>query len=154
MIFKQHKTWIENLCKGVNWIIYTFVAEAEIDDEGIERDSEEIDDEKFFNTKELDHVLEVSLQLFLFLFLLLFDRWWIFSSTSNRLIERFSSMESREVLYSLAFVTLWKLKFLLTSAQRSQQSEHNKDSKHKNKSNKLSKKCFSLKWSNVFDTKA
>jgi hypothetical protein len=35
-------------------------AEAEIDDEGIERDSEEIDDEKFVDTKELDHVLEVS----------------------------------------------------------------------------------------------
>jgi hypothetical protein len=35
-------------------------AEAEIDDEGIERDSEEIDDEKFLDTKELDHVLEVS----------------------------------------------------------------------------------------------
>lgn len=46
--------------KSVNWIIYTFVAEAEIDDEGIERDSEEIDDEKFSDTKELDHVLEVS----------------------------------------------------------------------------------------------
>ena len=45
----------------VNWIVYTFVAEAEIDDEGIERDSEEIDDEKFLDTKELDHVLEVSL---------------------------------------------------------------------------------------------
>ncbi|CRL00692.1 CLUMA_CG013951, isoform A [Clunio marinus] len=34
-------------------------AEAEIDDEGIERDSEEIDDEKFLDTKELDHILEI-----------------------------------------------------------------------------------------------
>lgn len=44
-----------------NRAIYTFAAEAEIiDDEGIERDSEEIDDEKFVDTKELDHILEVS----------------------------------------------------------------------------------------------
>ena len=33
---------------------------SEIDDEGIERDSEDIDDEKFLDTKELDHILEVS----------------------------------------------------------------------------------------------
>lgn len=33
---------------------------AEVDDEGIERDSEEIDDEKFLDSKELDHILEVS----------------------------------------------------------------------------------------------
>lgn len=32
----------------------------EVDDEGIERDSEEIDDEKFLDSKELDHILEVS----------------------------------------------------------------------------------------------
>ncbi|CAO1351621.1 unnamed protein product [Diamesa tonsa] len=31
----------------------------EIDDEGIERDSEDIDDEKFLDTKELDHILEL-----------------------------------------------------------------------------------------------
>lgn len=46
--------------KLVNEIFFTFAAEAEIDDEGIERDSEDIDDEKFVDTKELDHVLEVS----------------------------------------------------------------------------------------------
>jgi hypothetical protein len=34
---------------------------TEVDDEGIERDSEEIDDEKFVDSKELDHILEVSL---------------------------------------------------------------------------------------------
>lgn len=33
---------------------------TEVDDEGIERDSEEIDDEKFVDSKELDHILEVS----------------------------------------------------------------------------------------------
>ncbi|CAH1710243.1 unnamed protein product [Chironomus riparius] len=31
----------------------------EVDDEGIERDSEEIDDEKFLDSKELDHILEL-----------------------------------------------------------------------------------------------
>lgn len=31
----------------------------EIDDEGIERDSEDIDDEKFVDSKELDHILEL-----------------------------------------------------------------------------------------------
>jgi hypothetical protein len=49
---------------GKHWVLIELfalsTAEAEIDDEGIERDSEEIDDEKFVNTKELDHVLEVS----------------------------------------------------------------------------------------------
>lgn len=33
---------------------------TEVDDEGIERDSEEIDDEKYLDSKELDHILEVS----------------------------------------------------------------------------------------------
>lgn len=59
MIFKHRPRGNQNH-KGANWIIYTFVAEAEIDDEGIERDSEEIDDEKFSDTKDLDRVLEVS----------------------------------------------------------------------------------------------
>lgn len=53
-------------------------AEAEIDDEGIERDSEEIDDEKFSDTKELDHVLEVSFEFLLcfvaFMCVFLIDR--------------------------------------------------------------------------------
>jgi hypothetical protein len=39
-----------------------FLSDTEIDDEGIERDSEEIDDEKFLDTKELDHILEVSVE--------------------------------------------------------------------------------------------
>lgn len=39
---------------------YWFFLLSEIDDEGIERDSEDIDDEKFLDTKELDHILEVS----------------------------------------------------------------------------------------------
>ena len=36
-----------------------FLLISEIDDEGIEQDSEDIDDEKFLDTKELDHILEV-----------------------------------------------------------------------------------------------
>lgn len=40
-----------------------FAEETEIDDEGIETDSEEIDDEEFLDTKELDHVLEVSVDV-------------------------------------------------------------------------------------------
>lgn len=51
----QHST--KALIKSLS----TFIVEVEIDDEGIERDSEDIDDEKFVDTKELDHVLEVSL---------------------------------------------------------------------------------------------
>jgi hypothetical protein len=34
---------------------------SDTDDEGIERDSEDVEDEKYSDTKELDHVLEVSL---------------------------------------------------------------------------------------------
>jgi hypothetical protein len=34
---------------------------SDADDEGIERDSEDVEDEKYIDIKELDHVLEVSL---------------------------------------------------------------------------------------------
>lgn len=44
--------------RNINWNL--FILLSEIDDEGIERDSEDIDDEKFLDTKELDHILEVS----------------------------------------------------------------------------------------------
>ena len=41
-------------------LYFHFYNKEEVDDEGIERDSEEIDDEKFLDSKELDHILEVS----------------------------------------------------------------------------------------------
>lgn len=41
-------------------LLFPFPTKEEVDDEGIERDSEEIDDEKFLDSKELDHILEVS----------------------------------------------------------------------------------------------
>ncbi|XP_070497035.1 protein spire isoform X3 [Chironomus tepperi] len=40
-------------------LINLMTYEEEVDDEGIERDSEEIDDEKFLDSKELDHILEL-----------------------------------------------------------------------------------------------
>lgn len=45
-----------------NILIFTLLLapKTELDDEGIEHDSDEIDDEKFLDTKELDHILEVS----------------------------------------------------------------------------------------------
>lgn len=44
----------------IKLILFWYFYFAEVDDEGIERDSEEIDDEKFLDSKELDHILEVS----------------------------------------------------------------------------------------------
>lgn len=101
-----------NFCKRANWIIYTFAAEAEIDDEGIERDSEEIDDEKFLDTKELDHVLEVSVQFCV-----------------DRRFARFGSVESRErglLLNSpreFRCHSAWKLKNLYLPETRTQSYE-------------------------------
>lgn len=65
----------------VNQNVSTFAVEVEIDDEGIERDSEDIDDEKFSDTKDLDHVLEVSLSCFVDLVLGFRDRLKITSSS-------------------------------------------------------------------------
>lgn len=45
------------ICKTFVYLIFLL---SEYDDEGIEQDSDDIDDEKFLDTKELDHILEVS----------------------------------------------------------------------------------------------
>lgn len=59
-----HQTMNENLQTKYNicskYLPKYYFLLSEIDDEGIERDSEDIDDEKFLDTKELDHILEVS----------------------------------------------------------------------------------------------
>lgn len=45
---------------NVNLIIFITFYFADADDEGIERDSEDLEEDKHFDTKDLDHVLQVS----------------------------------------------------------------------------------------------
>lgn len=129
VFFQNIYCWISLTCRlissskfpAANWTFtFDFPAEAEIDDEGIERDSEEIDDEKFLDTKELDQVLEVSLHA------LLIDHRFVWIALDRLL----SSMRSRAIwAFLLCFVTSWKFSVCEVEC---------KDSR--NKSNMLSKK--------------